>query len=921
MAERIVVSLKVPTESLSARQAERVRTMLDRAAAVHAEVLGLSPTEILLGFPSDGLESALRLIVSHQAPHQAPPETLEEGEVAFSAGIAQGEVSPLVAAGARGQPPFQWGMPLMVASALASATLPGQITVSEGVKAFRHGELLTLGSHSVRCMGTRLRGARLDVAQPLRREAAARLARLAPPPNLLGNEAPAQLVWPGSLSILRADPGLGGTRSLREIARAQEPARALFVSPSGSGLEPFGALRRAIARTDDVNPFLLELAPTVERLAMGEGVTLEEASRIVAAFLWPKSTSEQPGPLLVDDAAEVDEASLAACARALMSAERSFPFVIRLDATGVTPKACAELAPGPEAELAPLPRDEAEAFLAACLDTATDALVKKRWARLGGNTPLGVIEALSHGVASGDVVWADDVAHPRRRASGKGKVRPARQWISLRAMEVSPNARITLGLLSILGGEASVARIERVLSRVDMGVTSPRATLEELARARFVVEPKEGYVALPSRTHRDALSDLIEEPQKRALHREISDILENEEGRLARAEAAHHAAKAGDGARAAKLALSAARAASELGLEFAAVRLLTFARTQDPSVEAEARARVASSIPPRGPARAATEISSPVARLMVAPSPLPSPRSAESFAVDPSAAGLSVAELSRSVPPPSLTEDSGTSTLVTSGAPSAAFAPESQAPYTVPDSAVVSSGIDVVVGAPALERLSRPAPEPGPDSNPSDSEPPTLAREGLLPLAGGNVRDVELPADLAPPRIDASALPPPPQGEDKVLAERLTELAKEALLGADTASLERWVDSLGATGEHQALADRMRAMARLSRGEIGDALRVLKRARANLPKEASVLRCQTSLALGMALAVAGRSEEALLEGLDALSRARQANDQRGTGACLAFLAKLFASVDRGDDAARLRMSAPPPSPPPEHRTV
>ncbi len=896
MAERIVVSLRVPLEMLGSRQADRVRTMLDRATTLRAEVLGLSPVELLFGFPPEALELALRLALT--------PEVLEEGETAFAAGIAQGDVLPLVEG--RG---IQWGTPIIVASALSSITPPSAVTVSEALKAFRQGELLTLGSVSVRSMGTRLRGARLDTAQPFRREAAAQLGRLGPPVTLLGNEAPAQLVWPGSLSILRADPGLGGTRFLNEIARGQEPARALLVSPSGSGLEPFGALRRAIARTDDVNPFLLELAPTVERLSMGEGVTLDEASRIVAAFLWPKSTAEQPGPLLVDDAAEVDEASLSACARALLSAERSFPFVIRLDATDATPASCIDLAPGPEADLGPLPRADAEAFLAACLDSPADEAVKRRFARLGGNTPLGVIEALSHGIATGDVVWDGGAARPRRRSSGKGKVRPARQWISLRAMEVSPPARITLGLLSILGGDASVARIERVLSRGDLGVSSPRAALEELSRARFVTEPKEGFVALPSRTHREALSDLIDEQQKRGLHRIISDILENEEGRLARAEAAHHAARAGDGARAAKLALSAARAASELGLEFAAARLLSFARTQDPTVGAETRARVASSMPPRAPAgRSAGEIASPVARLLVAPSP--SPRPPEAFAHDPSSSGMSAAELASSVAPPSMDEQVGSvsslATLVNSSAPSGAFAPESQVPFTVQEP---DPGLSVVVPAPALERRSDPAPFLEDSDFSSDSEPPTLARDGLPPIAEPG----DLPPDLAPPRIDASAIPPPPQGEDKLIAERLTELAKEALLGADTASLERWVDSLGATGEHQLLADRMRAMARLSRGEIGDALRVLKRARASLPKEASVLRCQTSLALGMALAVAGRSEEALLEGMDALSRARQASDTRGTAACLAFLAKLFASVDRGEDAARLRMSAPPPA--------
>ena len=897
MAERIVVSLRVPLDKLGARQADRVRSMLDRAADARAEVLGLSPAELLFGFPADALEHALRMILT--------TEVLDEGDTAFAAGVAQGDVLPLVEG--RG---IQWGTPIIVASALSSITLPGDVTVSEALKAFRQGELLTLGSVSVRSMGTRLRGARLDAAHPFRRDATAQLRRLTPPDALVGAEVPTQLVWPGSLSILRADPGLGGTRFLREIARAQEPARALLVSPSGSGLEPFGALRRAIARTDDVNPFLLELAPTVERLSMGDGVTLDEASRIVAAFLWPKSTADQPGPLLVDDAAEVDEASLSACARALLSAERSFPFVIRLDATGTTPAACAELAPGPEADLAPLPREDAEAFLAACLDAPVDDAVRKRFARLGGNMPLGVIEALAHGIATGDVVWADGAAHPRRRSSGKGKVRPARQWISLRAMEVSPPARITLGLLSILGGDASVARIERVLSRGDLGVSSPRAAIEELSRARFITEPKEGFIALPSRTHREALSDLIDDQQKRGLHRIISDILENEEGRLARAEAAHHAARAGDGARAAKLALSAARAASELGLEFAAARLLSFARTQDPTVGAETRAHVASSIPPRSSlGRSAGEIASPVARLLVAPSP--SPRPPETFTHDPSSSGMSARELASSVAPPSMEEQVGSgigndsSTLVNAGAPSGAFAPESQAPFTVQDR---SAGIEVVVPAPALERASSPAAASFAEDAGTDSEPPTLARDGVPPIAALG----DLPADLAPPRIDASAIPPPPQAEDKLIAERLTELAKEALLGADTASLERWVDSLGATGEHQQLADRMRAMARLSRGEIGDALRVLKRARASLPKDASVLRCQTSLALGMALAVAGRSEEALLEGLDALSRARQAADTRGTAACLAFLAKLFASVDRGEDAARLRMSAPPP---------
>src|SRR5260370_751216 len=98
----------------------------------------------------------------------------------------------------------------------------------------------------------------------------------------------------------------------------------------------------------------------------------------------------------------------------------------------------------------------------------------------------------------------------------------------------------------------------------------------------------------------------------------------------------------------------------------------------------------------------------------------------------------------------------------------------------------------------------------------------------------------------------------------------------------------------------------MRAMARLGRGDIGDALRVLRRTRQQLDPADHRRRCQTSLALGVALSVAGRPQEALLEGMDALARARQIDDERGAQACLAFLAKLYTSVSREADGERLR---------------
>ena len=195
---------------------------------------------------------------------------------------------------------------------------------------------------------------------------------------------------------------------------------------------------------------------------------------------------------------------------------------------------------------------------------------------------------------------------------------------------------------------------------------------------------------------------------------------------------------------------------------------------------------------------------------------------------------------------------------------------------------------------------------------------PVADVDDLVPVGGSEppepTLESETAASRASPPITAGATganrrfasAPPSSVPGSRIAFRLGELAKEALQGADDAALERWVDGLRATGESPAFAERMRAMAQLGRGDIGDALRVLRRTRSQLDPTDQRRRCQTSLALGVALSVAGRPQEALLEGLDALARARQIGDERGAKACLAFLAKLYTSVGRSADAERLR---------------
>jgi hypothetical protein len=103
-----------------------------------------------------------------------------------------------------------------------------------------------------------------------------------------------------------------------------------------------------------------------------------------------------------------------------------------------------------------------------------------------------------------------------------------------------------------------------------------------------------------------------------------------------------------------------------------------------------------------------------------------------------------------------------------------------------------------------------------------------------------------------------------------------------------------------------ALGDRVR---RIALGEEGiaaaDALPELRRAREAAEAGPPAARCQAALALAMTLSIAQRPEDALLEALDALARAREADDAKAVAACTALLAKLYVATGRAEEASAL----------------
>ncbi len=185
-----------------------------------------------------------------------------------------------------------------------------------------------------------------------------------------------------------------------------------------------------------------------------------------------------------------------------------------------------------------------------------------------------------------------------------------------------------------------------------------------------------------------------------------------------------------------------------------------------------------------------------------------------------------------------------------------------------------------------------------------------------------------LPAEktsLPPARLEASRiavpLPPPPRvlqqsypfaspaaagpqssrGSSPDAGDQTAELARQALLQGNMAALDLLLEQLRVNGEHEDLVDRMAGLVALRRGATAEALRRLRDATESVKEPAQQARAR--LAYAVALAASGRTEGALLEALEALSRARAAEDAPGARACALFLARLSAGAGHGASAS------------------
>jgi hypothetical protein len=778
------------------------RVLVARGEATGGVLCAWAGEQLAFAFEPSALDAAIDLAL-HARTREPWSIALVEGHC---------EIDP-----AQSRPRLAVGWALTRALDLAQIGRAGDVLVDRRLTAMRDGDINRIGWRYGRDVSGRpLRGALLDVEQPWARDVAAHEGHFVTPP-LVGRPDPKiMLSAPGTLAVLRANPGMGGSRFLGEVRAHAPPGMSLLLTPTVTTLEPLGALRAAMLRalaegeTDDIEP---ELVPARERLLQGEGVTLDMAATIIAAHV---TRGEEAGAILVDDASELDASSLEACTRAMFLGR--FSLIARIDADSQIPAVLGGLAVGPEVELGPLSREHAEQLAAASTGGALDREGQRRWARLGGNGPLGILASLRASLAQGELAWVGKYAYPRRRASGTGQVTHPSFWIARSAALASMPAQCVLAVITLAGGEAAVHAVERALEAAGAPVVA-RTEIDAMLASGWLVETAPGWIALPTRTHRDAvLGELMDEETRHATHQALASSLGETARGLGLAEVAFHAARGGDGKLAARTALQAARQANLVGLAASATQLIALAKREDPTCEEEAQRHLETSI-----ASGRAAMSEPV-------------RKASSDAL------MAVRVLS-----------------------------------SVPAGDDTNEEID-----------SQPASSQAAEEWEDDA--PTIG-----PMLVGPLPKVPLPVSDRPP------VRAPRNG-----TTGLRWLAREALASADPAALEQWTASLSATGEHPRYAERLAALARLTRGDVGDALRILRGARAELEGENGAVRTQASLALAVALASSGRIDEALLETLDGLARARVANDTDGSRACLAFLSKLYKMSGRAEGAREIR---------------
>lgn len=579
------------------RRARWTRAIVGRIRAARGTLLCTVGGTVAAAFDTLDLPEAMELSISliHAAEREEPPFEI-------SLGLAVGTVEE-----AADDPsfPFPTGTAIDRAQLLANRARPGELVVDASVRAL--ADRVYLFGRTVGTGSSGLRGEALDRQHSRREECRRAIRHLRPPPvppstvEVTSKIADALLAGGRHRVLLRGPSSAGARDWVDALARAQDPALVLAMEGVPGGLEPLGSLRLALLRRwgtpEGVSAAALAAAvdrravATLRRISEGHAVERMPTVHALRSLLTTHLEDGRGVWVVLDPLADVDTATLDAVASAAGEGGPSVVVIARLAPEAEPPPMLLRAADVHEVRLSGLRPRDARAVAREILGPHTDEDVVRRVAVLGGDTPLGVVEAARTLVAAGDLVFGEGGFSWRRSPRAAHEGIAAESLIEERIATLAPTLHRVLEAVCVAPIGASNAVLRLVLLADGLGEDDLPRAISELRGEALLREDD------PWQPTSDLLRHVVQEAMQPArqseLDRFVADAIaqtSHRDGEFVKATIGWYLAEGGrerDGARA---LIEAGRAAQLSGFTRAALRLAAAAVQFDESDQTRAAA-------------------------------------------------------------------------------------------------------------------------------------------------------------------------------------------------------------------------------------------------------------------------------------------------------------------------------------------
>jgi len=570
----------------------------------------------------------------------------EEVSGGIACGIAMGtiELAP---------PPGGWlGDAIDRAQALANVAESHELLLDPAAQSAVSGVFLFAREES---FGLGLSGAVIDRAFPRRAECQRSLAHLGRPPFSGDGQAQFESLrrlakGRGRQRVLLIGPhGIGVGQWIARIADELAPPLWLDVRTLGASLAPLSGLMYALRRLPEAATpeRLLQRGDDADQQALtalsairsGRAVSRRDAVLSLRQYVGRAGESGRRALLSVDPAPLIDPSTVGVVAEAVREGGPDALVMMRLLLDSKPPEAFARGGGLSEIRVRGLSLHEARALASSMLGIDPPNDLARRAAAMGGDNPLAVAEALRVLVASGDVVFEQDVFRWRRGPAGRLDTMGVEALIEERVDALAAPLRRALEVLATVPDPDDRVLTQEVAATDGLLEDTWQRAVEEL-EVLGLVQLSRGVDM--SAIVRQVVQATMAPARTLELHRTVASALSTRIGAedgFAQATVAYYLAHSGRREEAANIFLDVAARAGEHGFLRSGVRLAAAAVECDNSDSTRARAaQIAERLSERQPApvRAALGTVAPSAPSgQRESSELPAPTSASASGVVP----------------------------------------------------------------------------------------------------------------------------------------------------------------------------------------------------------------------------------------------------------------------------------------------